>query len=45
MKVAASDFTHLAIIHGEIERLKGEKEVLEQEWLTLSAELEGVENK
>ena len=45
MDGAATDFTRLAAIHGEIERLQGEKEALEQEWLTLLAQLEGVENK
>ena len=45
MDSAAADFSRLAEIHSEIERLKGEKDLLEQEWLTLLTQLEGVENK
>ena len=37
----ASDFTRLAQIHGEIQRLKSEKEALELEWLGLMEGLEG----
>lgn len=38
----ATDFTRLSDVHNEIERLSGEKEVLEQEWLDLLAEIEGI---
>ncbi len=38
----ATDFTRLSDVHNEIERLSVEKEVLEQEWLDLLAEIEGI---
>ncbi len=37
----STDFTRLAQIHEEIERLRREKEALEQEWLALMEGLEG----
>ena len=42
---AATDYARLAQIHSEIEQLKIEKENLEQEWLTLLAELELLDKK
>ena len=41
----ATDYARLAQIHSEIEQLKIEKENLEQEWLTLLAELELLDKK
>ena len=41
----ATDYARLAQIHSEIELLKIEKENLEQEWLTLLAELELLDKK
>lgn len=42
LALVATDFTRLSDVHNEIERLSGEKEVLEQEWLDLLAEIEGI---
>jgi ATP-binding cassette subfamily F protein uup len=45
MSQATTDFARLAEIHEEIARLTVEKESLEQEWLSLLAELERLESK